>query len=82
VIDGLRLIVWAWAYNTYNRVANPSRRWKVDCGHCEERHTARSYNGVVLKNSLHIAFTDDHPDPPDYGGHDVPSEEPTKVVDV
>ena len=81
-MEGFKLLTLSGLHGIWNRIVNPGCRWAVDCEHCGDTQTSRSYYGAVTKNSLHIPFSDDHPDPPDYGGHDVPSEEPTKVADL
>lgn len=72
-MNGLKLLFWGLAYDAYNWLVNPYRVWELECDFCGETVEARSYNGALLRNSLHVHFSDDHPDGPE--DIDVPRSE-------
>ena len=64
-MNGIQMLFWAVAYEAYNYIAHPNRRWQMGCAFCDETTRARSHNMALLKNSLHVHFDDDHPDGPE-----------------
>ncbi len=64
-MNGLEALFWSIAYEGYNLLRNPSRRWEAECAFCDETRRARSRNMALTKVSLHVQFSDDHPDGPE-----------------
>jgi hypothetical protein len=64
-MNGLKALFWGLTCDLYNLIVHPDRRWKLECDFCDRAHRARSHNGTLLRNSLHVAFADDHPDGPE-----------------
>lgn len=66
-MEGLRFIAVALLDTLLSVARYPNQRWEMDCEYCDRRHRARSYNMVLLRNSLHVHFSEDgaHPDGPE-----------------
>lgn len=64
-MNGIEALFWSITYEAYNLIRNPSRRWEAECMFCGETRQARSRNMALTKVSLHVHFSDDHPDGPE-----------------
>lgn len=58
-MEGFKLLFWAVVDWCYAILYDRAQRWELDCPHCDETAHSRSYNMVLLKDSLHYHFTGD-----------------------
>jgi len=62
-MNGLSMIFWSMMDWLYAIAHDRNQRWEADCLYCEKSYQSRSYNMILLKDSLHVEFAEDdlHP---------------------
>ena len=69
LMNGISMILWAGVDWCRSIAHDTDQKWRLECPYCDTVHTSRSYNTVLLKNSLHHGRAEDdrHPSADEMG---------------